>query len=118
MYPKHIRLCVWKSWWKFDEQIDRLWLETIGELIARNYKEGPSIGLCVECGARTVNPRITKISLSKAVVGRRLAVEMIAVLQCDFGVVGEDLVVPVGLQKKNILKRDSREMLKARARLN
>jgi len=45
-------------------------------------------------------------------------VQVVAILERDVAVVGDDLVVAVGLQEENVLQRDAREMLEAGAGLD
>ena len=72
---------------------------------------------CLWTGAGGVDPRLL-IGHPKAVVGGRLAVKMVAVLERDLRIVGDDFIVARGLQEENVLKGDARELLKARAGLD
>ena len=74
--------------------------------------------LCMDRSPRAVDSGLPEFDILQAVVGGRLAVKVVAVLQRDFGVVGNDFVVAVGLQEEDVLERDTRKMLEARARLD
>jgi hypothetical protein len=55
---------------------------------------------------------------SKALIGRGLAVQMLAVLQRDFYVVRDDFILARSLEKQHVVQGDARKVLLADSRLN
>ena len=93
-------------------------MEALGKLVAGDDEERPTARLLVDRDPGGVDAGIAQVNLVQAVVGRRLAVEMVAVLERDRGVVADDLVLAGDLAEQDVLQRDPRQLLKAGASLD
>lgn len=118
MNPKHIRRGVGKRRRQLDQQFHTVWLEASGQPKIGNYKELPSAGLRMQDGALGGNTSICEEARSPAVIGRGLALQVLAVLQRDFHVVWDDFILAWSLEKQHVVQGDTRKMFQSGTRLN